>query len=391
MIRRLLKPLASLRLTVVLFALSMFLIFAGTLAQVRDGVWTVVDQYFRSPFVLIDLQLFVPEKIAKIPGAILFPGGFTLGIALLINLIAAHAVRFKLRWKRMGIIITHLGVIFLLVGEFVTGLAAQEGKMTIIEGQSANYTEDIRTAELAIVDPSGSDDDLVVVVPQHLLTHPGSTIQDGLLPFKIHINEWMPNSQILGPNQTPPERKNLANAGLASSLAAIPIPKATGVDGQSVDVPAAYISLTHQDKPLGTYLVSVHLQQPQTVIFDGQAYQIELRFKRTYKPYTIHLIDFKHDLFTGTNKARNYSSQIRLVDEAKNVDREVLIYMNHPLRYAGETFYQQSFLRGDTGTILQVVKNPGWLIPYISCIMITIGMLWHFGLRLAPTLRRKSS
>ena len=48
--------------------------------------------------------------------------------------------------------------------------------------------------------------------------------------------------------------------------------------------------------------------------------------------------------------------------------------MNHPLLYAGETFYQQSFLPGDTGTILQVVRNPGWLLPYISCVMVALGM-----------------
>ena len=33
--------------------------------------------------------------------------------------------------------------------------------------------------------------------------------------------------------------------------------------------------------------------------------------------------------------------------------------MNNPLRYNGETFYQSSYLPGDGGTILQVVRNPG--------------------------------
>jgi len=44
----------------------------------------------------------------------------------------------------------------------------------------------------------------------------------------------------------------------------------------------------------------------------------------------------------------------------------VLIFMNQPLRYAGKTFYQASFGKGDTLSVLQVVKNPGWLLPYIS-------------------------
>jgi len=389
-IKKLLKPLASLRLTVVIFALSMFLIFAGTLAQVETGIWTVVHQYFQSIVVRIPLHIFLPESVAHIPGAIWFPGGLTLGVVMFVNLIAAHSVRFKFRKKRIGIIVTHLGVILLLVGEFVTGMTAQEGNLTIREGETVNFVEDIRTSELAVIDQSGADEDLVVVVPQRFVGT-GKVITSGLLPIQIQIDEWMHNSQLLGPNQPQGARKGMADSGDASTLAAVEIPRANGVDGgQIVDVPSAYVTLKNGQEKLGTYLLSVYLQQPQAVTVDGRVYWIELRFKRTYKPYSVHLVDFKHDLFTGTQMARNYSSEVRLVDAAKNVDRDVLIYMNHPLRYGGETFYQASFLQGDTGTVLQVVENPGWLIPYVSTSIITLGMLIHFGVRLLPTLRRRS-
>ena len=62
--------------------------------------------------------------------------------------------------------------------------------------------------------------------------------------------------------------------------------------------------------------------------------------------------------------------------------------MNHPLRYAGETFFQASFKRGDEGTVLQVVRNPGWLIPYISCAAISLGLLIHFTMVLTKFLSR---
>jgi hypothetical protein len=379
-----------LKLTVVIFALCIILIFAGTLAQVHSGIWTVVDQYFRSIIVRIELQLFVPESVATVGGAIWFPGGLTLGVAMLINLVAAHTVRFKFKKKRMGIIITHLGVILLLVGEFVTGFAAQEGNMTIREGETVNFVEDIRASELAITDESSPDDNLVVVVPERYLDT-GEIVQNGLLPFTFEITEWMPNSRFLGPNQPQGARKGVADSGTASIYAANPIPPANGVDGgQTVDVPSAYITLFNGDERLGSYLFSVYIREPQAVTVDGRTYWVELRFKRTYKPYEVHLVDFKHDLFTGTQMARNYSSEVRLVDKGRNVDRDVLIYMNHPLRHAGETFYQASFLADDSGTVLQVVQNPGWLIPYVSCTMVTVGMLLHFGIRLVPTLRRRS-
>jgi hypothetical protein len=171
-------------------------------------------------------------------------------------------------------------------------------------------------------------------------------------------------------------------------MAAIEIPAATGVDGANVDVPSAYMTLSHQGKEIGTYLFSVGLTELQSVKVGDKEYQVGLRFERTYKPYTISLIDFRHDKFVGTNVPRNFSSQVRIQDPARNTDREALIYMNNPLRYAGDTLYQASFKPGDKTTILQVVTNPGWLLPYISCAMVTLGLLIHFGMRLAAPIRR---
>jgi hypothetical protein len=70
--------------------------------------------------------------------------------------------------------------------------------------------------------------------------------------------------------------------------------------------------------------------------------------------------------------------------------------MNHPLRHRGETFYQSGTIAGerkakDSGTVLQVVKNPGWLLPYASCIIVTIGMLLHFGMNLAKFANRRAA
>ncbi len=67
----------------------------------------------------------------------------------------------------------------------------------------------------------------------------------------------------------------------------------------------------------------------------------------------------------------------------------MLIYMNNPLRYRGETFYQASFKPGDGGTVLQVVRNPGWLLPYIACTLGALGMLIHFGMHLTRFVNRR--
>ena len=95
-VRVVVAALASLRLTVVLLFLSLVLVFAGTLAQVDHDVWYVVQSYFRVWLARFELRIFFPRAwgIAEAI-AFPFPGGKLLGTALAINLLSAHALRFK--------------------------------------------------------------------------------------------------------------------------------------------------------------------------------------------------------------------------------------------------------------------------------------------------------
>jgi hypothetical protein len=387
-----LSAVASLRVTVVLFVLAMFLVFAGTLAQIDLGIWTVVEKYFRSLYVWVPLRTFFPRRW-DVPGGFPYPGGWLIGGLLMFNLLAAHLVRFKISWKRSGILVIHAGIVVLMVSEFVTGIGATEGNMIIVEGGSANFVQDSRNPELAVLTPKDDKTDEVVAVPPALLKQ-GGTIRHDLLPFDVEVLQYMANSS--KPAKPAPDVENPANAGDGRFEVAVEKPEVTGTDPQQkVDFPAAYLKLTEKDtgNDLGTYLVSLHYfveDRPQVVKVGDKQYELYLRFKRTYKPYTLELKKFNHELYPGTDTPKDYSSIVRLTDPETNEDREVRIWMNHPLRYRGETFYQSSFLEGDSGTILQVVRNPGWLLPYISCIMVSTGLLVHFGINLVTFLQRRA-
>lgn len=371
-----LAALASLRLTVLLFTLAMVLVFAGTLAQVELGVWEVVARYFRSVIAWIDLQLFIPRGVAEISWKVPFPGGYLIGGLLLLNLLAAHVLHFSLAPRRIGVLILHAGVVLLLVGELITGQFAEEGTMAIDEGASADYVEDIRSAELVVIDPAPAEHDLVVAIPGSRLAT-GATVRHERLPFAIAVQEWMPNSRL---RRAPPGEAAVATAGAGREWRAEALPQVRGVDGGTVDAPSAHVTLSRDGQALGTWLLSLHLNEVQEVEVDGRRWLIALRFTRTYKPYRVHLIDFRHDTFVGTDRPRNFSSRVRLVDPGRGVDREALIAMNEPLRHAGETFYQSAFKPDESGTVLQVVRNPGWLMPYFACGLVGVGMLLHFTL-----------
>ena len=90
--------------------------------------------------------------------------------------------------------------------------------------------------------------------------------------------------------------------------------------------------------------------------------------------------------------AKDYSSWVQVLNPARHEDREVHIYMNTPLRYQGETFYQANMEPNRDGTFttgLQVVHNPGWILPYVSCILVALGMLIHFGVHLIGFVTRR--
>jgi hypothetical protein len=139
---------------------------------------------------------------------------------------------------------------------------------------------------------------------------------------------------------------------------------------------------------LGTWLVSEGLAAAQTIEARGRTWSLAMRPRRHYKDFSIKLHDFVHERYPGTGIPKNFSSRVTLSDPNKSVDREVLIYMNHPLRYGGETFYQSGFDRNEETSILQVVRNPSVATPYIACAVVSAGLLLQFSMHLVGFVRR---
>ena len=125
-----LTPLASLKLTVVLFLMAIFIVFAGTLAQTEKDIWQVIHDYFRmdlgsfsaafsSALAWIDFRIFFPRSffpsMDPIPWGygFWFPSGWLIGFVLFLNLTAAHLIRFRIQGSGKSLI---AGLVVLVVG-----------------------------------------------------------------------------------------------------------------------------------------------------------------------------------------------------------------------------------------------------------------------------------
>ncbi|HEX4132079.1 MAG TPA: cytochrome c biogenesis protein CcsA [Pirellulales bacterium] len=312
-------------------------------------------------------------------------------------LLAGCALVFK---KRAGVVLLHAGVGLMMINELVVYQLHVESRMAINKGQTVNWTQDIRHLELAIIDPSNPDSDDVVVVPEGMLQS-GKRLTDPRLPCDVELVQFFPNSQLrpLGKNET-----SEATAGSGADFTVEERRPGTGTDmSAAVDMASAYVKFIPRhgakaDEKPETLLLSQMFSMrdmPQPLNLGGKKYNVYLRFQHIYKPYAVRLDDVSQTNYLGTNTPRDYRSIVTIKDEQLGIDRDnVNIWMNNPLRFAGETFYQSEVsidpMTGKlTGTTLQVVTNTAWMIPYVAVTIVSAGMLAHFLGTLSRFLARR--
>ncbi len=141
----------------------------------------------------------------------------------------------------------------MMFGELLVGVAAVEGQMQIVEGQTVNYVMDTRETELAVVDTSDPQEDDVVAIPQSRL-RPGAVVQDEALPFDVELVEYQLNSER---RPASPADKNLATAGIGLQGDCRPAASVSGTDmSGGTNRAAAYVRLLKKGttEPLGVYL-----------------------------------------------------------------------------------------------------------------------------------------
>ena len=346
----------------------MMLVVLGTLAQKDMGLYAAQNRYFSA---WITWFWFIP-----------MPGGRLTLIIILINLSFFFFKKSIWKIKKLGIVILHLGGILLLVGGGLTAMFSSEGNMVIEESAQSNHVEDYHFMELAIINTSASSFDEFTIFDQPLLKR-NQVLAQANLNFEIEIINYLENCE--STKRTSPagiQHKGMLKNFMLNELK----PEKEDNWNRPGMIYKISNSGTNADGMYGIFL-----GQPisQTVSVNNKDYTIILRRKRTYLPFSIELLDFKKILHPGTDIPKSYSSDINLIENG--AVRKILIQMNEPLRHKGYTFFQSSFIEGPNSetTVLAVVKNYGRLFPYISSIIMCIGLLFHLSQKL-PDLFRKS-
>jgi len=145
--------------------------------------------------------------------------------------------------------------------------------------------------------------------------------------------------------------------------------------------------------------IAGQLTAPQSIVVDGKKFTFTLRPARVYHPFSLTLLKASHTVYPGTDIPKDFRSRVRIDNPQAHERREVEISMNHPLRYGGYTYYQYQMDAGQMAeqagrtpsSVLSVVRNPGWLTPYVGCAMVGAGLLMQFLYHLAGFVTKRKT
>jgi len=371
----------SFKLATIVLVLMTVVTLLGTLGQVDHGLHAAKEKYFHS--------FYFTDRVLGIP--VFLPGGMLLMLVLFVNMTLGALVKVKKRWKGAGLLISHVGMLMLLAGGFVTNQFSTDGYMALYPGMSSDRVESYREWQLEIV-PLSKDG-----VAEKAWTYPAESletmrsdeqriIRNESLPFDLVINGYSPNAvpvptsapiaagvigkEIDGFKLSPEKASKEAEQNLPGCFLEIR-PRGGGAPIEAILWAGSY-RFDPREKPM-----------PFTFTVDDQLYGALIMKKSWTVPFIVKLDEFIFERHPGVMTARNYESRVTRLEEGE-ADKPLEIKMNEPMRHAGYTFFQESF--GPSGSQpgdemfsqFAVANNPSDQWPLYSLIVTGVGLSVHF-------------
>ncbi len=414
-------------------AVATLVIMAGHSSDGLQGTppmeYSTLWAFVLTGFALLGIAFGIGS--AKIPNSTVRSVGFTIAALIGISIVYALLTGFRIGdpglrivWQlgkglgaglillagcklifdqQGGNMLLHMGVALMMIGQFSFGDRQMEQRLNLVEGQSTNTFVNMDSVELTFIQTEGEQEQVTAIPGSRLLSaaKTNEVISDPSLPVDVRVLKFYENSGLGDVNSD-----NLATTGWGLQTQAVEKTKAGGTESE-VNLASAYVELLDKSsgESLGKHLVSQQLSDGTVFSSEGKGtdrfddvtvgeekYQIGLKFHREIKPYWVQLRDVQQIYYSGTSTPRDYSSFITIVESDTGKVIKERVWMNNPLRFQGETFFQSSYQRLPSGkewTSIQVVQNAGWLIPYVACSITGIGLLAHFLGTLTRFLRRR--
>jgi hypothetical protein len=370
--------LASYGLSCFLLGVLFVLTFVGTYYQREHGLYAAQKRFFESMFVDVSVGSW------RVP---ILPGG-SLAMALLaVNLFFGGLVRIRKTWNTLGIIVVHVGIALMLAAGLVKYKWSDDGYLRLFEGEQADEFVSFYKWEIAIFDADTTGETRELLIPHEEIVElgigePRAFLSDDL-PFDLVLSDFVPNC-------SPAPKGPMWESALpvVDGWALRPMPWQTDAEN---NVAGVYATATDADGSIGSSLLWGLERAPWTFESGGKRWAVTLRHKRYSLPWTIRLEDFTKEDHPRIDMPKSFMSDVSRIEAGE--ETPVRIQMNEPMRKDGMILFQASWgpqnaRPGDPlFSQFSVVRNPSDYWPLISCIIIAVGMLLAFAMKLRRYLR----
>lgn len=377
------KVISSLGVAVVLLLFLLLLTLLGTIEQIEHGLFATQNKYFTSAYLVLRFFDVIPVPL---------PGVMLLSILLFFNILLGGITTFVKDWSRLGLLAAHLGIVFLLLGGFVTHQFSDYGNMALQEGESSNTFQSYNEWEVTVTPVTASDETDAVVIPETAFIDLGPentrTVTSPALPFTVTFSDFVLNGRPMPADGTNPgssENRVVDGAFLAS----LPPEKE-----HERNLSGVYVTLTSSTGETRESILWGGQNAPWTVPMENRDYVIDFHKRRWPLPFTVTLDKFTRKTHARTSMPSAFVSEVTRTEDG--TAQQVRISMNEPMRYKGYTFYQASFgsIPGPQGeelfSVLAVARNPADRWPIYACAIITAGLILHFGSKLTRYLKQEN-
>ncbi len=362
--RALLHPAITLGGLLVLFAL----IFLGTLYQTDHGLHEAQKMYFSYGFAWVG-------GVFPLPGAI--PVLWVLSVQLVLTVLFV----MPLKASKAGLWVVHLGMLALMFGGFITEQMAVESQLTLAEGETGYYSTSYHEFELAFYERNGDTNTVIAFDAADLKA--GRVLNIPEYKSRIQVHKYFRNADAFT-SQAAAGPAFISASGIGFLEPRKPEKEVTQ------NLPGITFTLTEQGKEGMDIVLYGGEFKPLMLTLNDRRVFLQLRRKHYPLDFSMTLTEFVKREHPGTQIASDFESYVDLIDGPTN--RNVKIWMNNPLRYQGLTFFQASYSQppgAPQQSTFAVVTNPGRLVPYVSSIVIFLGLLLHYILALVSFSRKR--
>lgn len=385
--------LAGFPLATVLMVLLLLQTWLATLEQVDHGLHATLRKYFDPSAFWIRAELVLPDFMGEYKWIIPLPGGYWVLALLFVNLVLGGIIRMRKGWRVVGVLISHFGIVFMVLSAGVTELKEERGTMDFFEGETSNVAQDYYEYVVEVTERTKGIDDKVHVIRGEYLQDLHDdlslvrTVQLPALPFDMEFTRFAKNSRVMSVNEMAPPKGEPVIDGY------FVFERPSAKDAET-NVASVYAKILPRDGATpSVFIASGSEFYPYTAKVGERVFTFTMRKFLWRMPFSVRLDKATAEYYPNSMKPKRFESRVTRIENGSEAIVE--IKMNEPMRYEGLTFYQRMMGRENAQMAnsrpysqLEVVRNPADQWPKYSLYIVTFGLFVHFVMKFANFLSR---